>query len=134
MTVIYTSVNQRFNKILFRGYKDGKRIQSSDAKYAPVLYIPQVEESEFKTIYGENLREAPQESIGAAKGYVKDYGELMRVHGNTKYEFDFIHRNFPGEQQVTIADLTVVSVDIETTSGGRPLYPDSTVIKIRAIE
>lgn len=122
MTVIYTSVNQRFNKILFRGYKDGKRIQSSDAKYAPVLYVPQVEESSIKTIYGENLREAPQESISAAKSYVKDYGELMRVHGNTKYEFDFIHRNFPGELSVTIDQLTILSLDIETSAFSFPDY------------
>ena len=134
MTVIYTNVVQKFNKIFFRGYKDGVRVQSSDAKYVPQLFVPQEQESKFKTIYGENLRPIELESVAAAKAFVKDNGSMLSIHGNTKYEFDFIHQNFTGELDVTIDQLTVVAIDIETTTGGRSLYPDSTIIKIRAIE
>jgi DNA polymerase elongation subunit (family B) len=125
MTVIYTNVTQRFNKILFRGYKDGKRIQSSDAKYTPVLYIPQDTESEFKSLFKKNLQLKEFENIKEAKEFVKSYKDVFQIHGNDKFQYDFIHRNFKGELAVTLAQLKVCIIDIETTVGtGKQNFPD----------
>ncbi len=125
MSVIYTSVFQRYNKIFFRGYKDGKRIQSNDAAYSPILYTPTEDETGIKSLYGINLRQTKFDSLGDAKAHIKSYKELMNLHGNDRFEYDFIHRNFKGEQKVTISDLSVVSIDIETSVGrGSSNFPD----------
>lgn len=115
MTVIYTNVSHKFNKILFRGYNNGKRIQSLDAKYSPNFYTPTDEKTEYRTIYGDSLQLIENESISAAKSFLKESGLQNQIHGNTKYEFDFIHRNFPGQLSVTIDQLKIVVVDIETS-------------------
>ena len=125
MTVIYTSVNQRFNKILFRGYKDGKRIQSSDAKYAPVLYIPTDVKSTTKSLFKKDLQTKEFENVAAAKEYIKTYKDIFQIHGNDKFQYDFIHRNFTGELAVTLPQLKVCIIDIETTVGtGKSNFPD----------
>lgn len=124
MAVIYTSVFQRYNKIFFRGYKDGKRIQSNDAAYKPILYTPTEDETGIKSLYGINLRQTKFDSLGDAKAHIKSYKELMNLHGNDRFEYDFIHRNFKGEQKVTISDLSVIYLDIETTVGNGSGFPD----------
>ncbi len=112
---IYTFFAERYNKIFFRGYKDGKRIQSSDVNYKPVLYVPSEEESEFKSIYGENLKAIEFDSIKSAKDYCKQFKEVSRIHGNNSFAYDFIHQQFPGELEVSISDLKILSYDIETS-------------------
>jgi len=125
MTVIYTSVTQKYNKIFFRGYKDGKRIQSNDAQYKPVLYTPSTEDTGVKSLHGLPLRKTVFDSISEARNHIKSYKELMNLHGNDRFEYDFIHRNFKGEQKVTITDLIVISIDIETSVGqGSSNFPD----------
>lgn len=123
--VIYTSVTQKYNKIFFRGYKDGKRIQYSNITYKPCLYSPTNDETGFRSLHGKNLVESTFESIGEAKAYIKQYKDVQQLHGNTNWEYDFIHRNFKGEQHVTISDLTVLSCDIETTVGGGLIHGKS---------
>ena len=115
MTIIYTSVEQRFNKIFFRGYKNGKRVQTNDAQFKPILYTPTDIDTGIKSLYGKNLTPTEFNTIGEAKTYVKSYKELLNVHGNDRYEYDFIHRNFRGEQAVTIDSLSVLFLDIETS-------------------
>jgi DNA polymerase elongation subunit (family B) len=127
--VIYTSVTQKFNKIYFRGYKDGKRIQSANVPFKPCLYVPTNDETSVRSLHGKNLRETSFNSVSDAKAYLKQYRDVQDIHGNTSFEYDFIHRNFKGEQHVTITDLTVLSLDIETTVGaglvhGKSNFPD----------
>jgi len=116
-SVIYTSVTQKFNKIFFRGYKDGKRIQSSNVPYKPCLYSPSSDQMGPRSLHGKNLMETSFDSISEAKAHIKQFKDVKNLHGNSAFEYDFIHRNFKGEQHVTISDLTVLSLDIETSIG-----------------
>lgn len=116
--MIYTSVTQRFNKIFFRGYNDsGKRIQSNNCAYSPKFYVEAGTDDfpDAKSLYSKPLQEKEFKNISEARNFVKTYKDVMEIHGNDRYEYNFIHRNFEGEQKVTIADLTVILLDIETT-------------------
>jgi len=116
MALIYTSVEQRFNKIYFRGYKDGKRVQTADAQHKPTLYVPG-QSTEYKSLFGESLTEIQFGDIREARDYVKSYSDVMKIHGNDRYEYDFIHRNFRGELNVELSALSLLYLDIETTTG-----------------
>ena len=116
MALIYTSVEQRFNKIYFRGYKDGKRVQTADAQHKPTLYVPG-QSTEYKSLFGESLTEIQFSDIREARDYVKSYSDVMKIHGNDRYEYDFIHRNFRGELNVELSALSLLYLDIETTTG-----------------
>lgn len=114
MTTIYTNVTQRFNRIFFRGYKNGNRIQSK-LNYTPSLYIKTEDPSDAVSLYGDNLEKRSFSTIGEAKTFVKENSNIYAIHGNTKYEYAFIHDQFQGEQAVSLSDLTVHSIDIETS-------------------
>lgn len=116
MALIYTSVEQRFNKIYFRGYKDGKRVQTNDAQHKPTLYVPG-QSVDYKSLFGESLTEIQFGDIREARDYIKSYSDVMKIHGNDRYEYDFIHRNFRGELNVELASLSLLYLDIETTTG-----------------
>lgn len=123
--MIYTHVSQRYNKIYFRGYRDGKRVQTSDAFYKPRLYLPATESTGPSSLYGADLRPVDFDSIALAKEWVRDNRDLIKIHGNDKYEYDFIHKNWSGEQTVSVSDLCVEIIDIETTVGnGSAAFPD----------
>ena len=110
---IYTSVTQRFGKVLFRGYKDGRRIQSK-LNYEPTLYVKSQVESAVKSLYGDNLEERKFDTISQAKQWVKDNRDMLAIHGNDRYEYAFIHEYFRGELDVSMDDIRIMSTDIET--------------------
>lgn len=123
--MIYTHVSQRYNKIYFRGYRDGKRVQTTDAFYKPRLYLPSEETTGPVSLYGQNLRTVDFDTVASAKEWVRENRDLIKIHGNDKYEYDFIHKNWAGEQTVTVSDLCVEIIDIETTVGnGSAAFPD----------
>lgn len=133
---IYTHVSQAYGKILFRGYKNGKRIQSK-LEYSPTLYVPTSKESEIKSLYGKNLEARKFDSLTETKAWYKENKDMLAIHGNTKYEYAFIHEFFPGELNVSVSDLTLESIDIETTvENGFPdvLNPVEEVLLITFID
>lgn len=111
---IYTSVSRRFGKILFRGYKDGKRVQGK-LNYSPTLYVATQLETEIKSIYGRNLESRKFESISQAGSWLKDNRDMLAIHGNNKYEYAFIHEFFRGELDVSMDEIRLMPMDIETS-------------------
>lgn len=117
MTDFYTNVKVWGNDILYRGVVDGKRVQQK-IPYKPVLYIPTKEESSYKTIYGENLKKIPQNSIREAKDFIRKYEgiENFAVYGNTNYEYCLISDLFPKQVDWDIDKIRIAIIDIETDS------------------
>ena len=50
----YTSVEQRRNDLLVRGYENGKRVQRRIA-YKPYLFVPTKQPSQYKTLDGKQV-------------------------------------------------------------------------------
>lgn len=127
----YSHVSVRFGKIYYRGWEieNGKRKRvHAKVPFAPTLYIKNNEESQFKSLFGDNLKERKTESISSAREYYKQYKDVLAIYGYapSRWQYEFIARNFKEELAVTKDELNVVSFDIETKVGenGPPGVPD----------
>jgi len=112
----YTSVNQFGNKILVRGINNGKRVNDR-VEFKPSLFVKSKEGTKYKSLFGDTLDEIQFESINEAKDYVKRYSEVenFQIFGNTNYAYQYITKSFPKEIEFDISQMSIWSVDIETT-------------------
>ena len=117
MNNFYTNVKVWGNNVLYRGIKDGKKIQRK-IEYKPSLYIPIKEESKYKTIFGENLQRINFDSIKESKDFLKKYEgiENFKIYGNVNYEYCVISELFHGQVEFDISQIRIAIFDIETNS------------------
>lgn len=116
-TEFYTDVSMAYNgDILYRGYKDGKRVQGK-LKYAPTMYLEGATSDEFKSLYGVPLKPKKFDTARDAKAFCDTYGAAARIYGYppSKMHYQFLAENFKEELSVGIQDIRVLSLDIETT-------------------
>lgn len=113
----YLSAKQYGNHILYRGWRNGKKIQTK-IPYSPSIFIPTNEESKYKTIYGENLKKLKPGSIKETKEYIKKFEavENFKIYGNTKFEYCLISDLFPETINWNIDKIRVGIFDIEVDS------------------
>jgi len=113
----YTSINQFGNNILVRGINNGKRVQDK-VQFKPSLFIKTQKESKFKSLFGENLDRIDFESINDAKDFVMKYKEVENfpIFGNTNYGYQYISDSFPDEIEFDISQISIWTLDIETTA------------------
>ena len=127
MSAFYTYFSRHGNNVLYRGYDEsGKRV-TAEVPYKPSLYIKSNEpaESDYKSMYGYPLVEKQFESMSAAKDFCKTFETSLNIHGNSAFEYDFIHRSFKDELQVDISKIKIAQIDIETeTEFGFPNIED----------
>jgi DNA polymerase elongation subunit (family B) len=121
MTEFYTNVAQRFNKILFRGYKDGKRF-SQRLEFQPRLFLPTKEDSKYRTIHGKPVREKRFESPNDMREFLKKYKDIENFDycGMEDVTHQFIHQHFK-DCRHDPKKIKVCYIDIEVdTTGGYP--------------
>lgn len=113
----YLNVKQWGNDILYRGYRNGKKIQHR-VPYKPSLYVPTNEESRYKTLYGENLKKMPMDSIKKSKEFIENYKDVgnFNIYGNTRYEYCLISDLFENEVQWDFNKIKIAIFDIEVNS------------------
>lgn len=127
----YTYFSRHGNNVLYRGYDEsGKRV-TAEVPYKPTLYIKSDDStSEHNSMYGYPLTPKEFDSMTEAKDFCKTFETSLAIHGNTAFEYDFIHRAFKDELQVDISNIKICQFDVETTVG-RPKHDGSHRIKIR---
>lgn len=105
------------DNVFYRGIKNGKSIQLK-VPYKPSLYVPTSENSQYKTLYGENLKKIDFTSIKKSKDFIKEYEnvENFKVYGNTKYEYCLISDLFPNDVQWDFSKVRIAIFDIEVNS------------------
>jgi DNA polymerase elongation subunit (family B) len=113
----YTNVHAYNNNILFRGRKDGKRINQK-IPFQPVLYARTNKQTEFKSLTGEHLEKIKFSSITDARDYVKKYKDVSNfpIYGNLNYGYQFISKLFPEDIRFDITEMKIVTIDIETST------------------
>jgi len=72
MSKYYTNVSVYGPHILYRGVKNGRRVKEK-INYSPTLFLPSKKESEYKTLFGENLEPMKFDTIREARDFVKRY-------------------------------------------------------------
>lgn len=127
----YTHSSVKHGKVFYRGYEIRNGVKNrihGKVSFKPTLYTETQEESEFKSIYGRNLKERKLESISAGREFIKQYDLVMKIHGYapSRWGYEFIARNFPDVLSVGISDLKIIGWDIETkvNVNGPPGVPD----------
>jgi DNA polymerase elongation subunit (family B) len=113
----YTNVVQFGNKILVRGINNGKKVQDK-IDFSPSLFVRSPKQSEYKSLFGQNLEQIDFESINEAKDFVKRYREVQDfpIFGNTNFAYQYITRYFPDDIDFDISQIKIWSLDIETSA------------------
>ena len=119
----YTNVVCIGNNILYRGIKNGKRVNEKIA-YQPTLYLPTKKETKFKTLFGESLEPKRFENIREARDFVKRYDEVgnFKIYGNNRYEYAFIAEKEGGSTEYDTEKVSICVIDIEVSSSNG--FPD----------
>ena len=119
----YTNIAIQGNNILYRGVKNGKRVKEK-IQYSPVLYLPSKKETEFKTLFNENLEARRFNTIKDARDFVKRYEEVENfpIYGNDRYEYAFIADEHKGQIEWDIRNISIAVFDIEV--GSENGFPD----------
>src|ERR1700719_483417 len=106
----YTHVAQAGNKIICRGYKDGKRFREA-VSYKPYLFIPNKGEKDegYRTIYGESVGKLEFENIKEARSFTEDYkGTDFQYYGITFWNYTYLNDRFPGRIKFDPSWLSIV--------------------------
>ena len=87
----YTNVSLRGNKVLYRGFRKGERVQES-VDYNPTLFVPSPEPTKFKTLDGNWVEPFRPGTIRDCRDFIKQYEGVsgFEIYGNTDYVYQFI--------------------------------------------
>jgi DNA polymerase elongation subunit (family B) len=117
MATFYTNVKQYGNYILYRGVKNGRKIQAR-IPYKPSLFVPTKEETKYKTIYGEPLKKIKFDSIKKSKEFIEKYKDVenFSIYGSTKYDYSVISELHKEDIEWDIDKINIGIFDIEVNS------------------
>ena len=113
----YTSLQRYGNNILYRGYKDGRRI-SVKVPFSPTLYVPVEKPTAYKSLDGKYVEPCKLESMRDAKEFVERYKEVanFEIYGNTNYVAQFVGEHWQNEIKFDRSLINVTNIDIEVQS------------------
>ena len=117
MTQFYTNVLQYGNKIFVREVKNGKK-DARKNDFHPTMFIKAKGESKYKSLFGDTLEPIKFGDINDAKEFMDKYKgvENFPIYGNESYAYQYITENYPTEVDYDISQLTILTIDIETSS------------------
>ena len=123
MSTFYTNVQSSGNHILYRGIKNGKRIQAK-IDYEPVLYLPTSKPTPYKNLQGEFLAPKRFDNIFDARDYIKKFEDVggSKVYGQNRFEYAFIAEQHQGMVDYDFDKVSVAFIDIEV--GSENGFPD----------
>ena len=114
----YTNVYEKFNKMLVRGYEDGRYFQSEE-EFQPTLYVTSKKQSKYKTLDGSNVEPIQPGKISDCKEFLKKYENVegFTVYGNDNYKAQYISETYPEDEiKFDIKKIRLVTIDIEVAS------------------
>jgi DNA polymerase elongation subunit (family B) len=114
----YTNVYEKFNKMLVRGYEDGRYFQSEE-EFQPTLYVTSKKQSKYKTLNGSSVEPIQPGKISDCKEFLKKYENVegFAVYGNDNYKAQYISQTYPEDEiKFDINKIRLVTIDIEVAS------------------
>ena len=113
----YTNISRYGNQLLYRGYKDGRRIQTK-IPFSPTLYVPVEKSTAWKALDGKFVEPVRHETMREAKEFMERYKDVsnFEIYGNTNYIAQFVTEKFPGEIQFDPSKINITTIDIEVAS------------------
>jgi DNA polymerase elongation subunit (family B) len=130
----YTSISRYGNSLLYRGYKDGKRMHIK-VPFSPTLYVPVEKPTAFKSLDGKYVEPVKLENMREAKEFMERYKDVsnFEIYGNTNYIAQYVAEHWPGEIKFDRNLINVTNIDIEVQSNEGFPEPDEAKYPITAI-
>lgn len=126
MSEHYTSISQYGNQILYRGIKNGRQVFLKD-QFTPSLFtVSKKPQTEWKSLYGQNLDEVKFGCIKDAKEFLKRYEDVdgFEVHGMESFVYQYINSRFPHDISFSMSDFRIQFLDIETVGTETDGFPN----------
>ena len=111
----YTNVYEKFNKILVRGYEDGRYFQTEE-EFFPTFFVPSKRETQFKTLDGISVEPIKPGSIAESRDFLKKYSQVegFTVYGNDNFKAQYISEKYPEDEiKFDINKIRLMTIDIE---------------------
>ena len=117
MSRFYTNVTIRGDRVLYRGYENGERVEGG-VDYRPTLFVSTNKSSKYHTIHGHSVESFQPGSMSDCRDFIERHESVtgFEIYGNTDYTYQFIGDKFPDEVNYSMKTLKVGYIDIETTS------------------
>lgn len=116
----YTNVYEKFNKILVRGYEDGKYFQTEE-EFQPTFFVSSNKNSKYKTLGGHNVEPIQPGRISDCKEFIAKYSNVQGfpIYGNDNYKAQYISEKYPEpEIKFDIKKIRLLTIDIEVAAEG----------------
>ena len=113
----YTNISRYGNQLLYRGYKDGRRLQTK-IPFSPTLFVPVEAKTDYRSLDGKYVERVKLETMRGAKEFMERYRDVSNfdIYGNTNYIAQFVTEKFPGEIQFDPTIINITTIDIEVAS------------------
>jgi DNA polymerase elongation subunit (family B) len=118
----YTNVVQAGDRILVRGYENGRPYQRR-IDFNPTLYVNAKTQTRFQTLDGTYVDSVQPGTIRETRDFVKRYDGVagFNVYGQTNYGLQYISDTYDYDINWDIEQLKIYTIDIETkTENGFP--------------
>ena len=114
----YTSVSKYGNNLLYRGFKNGQRVEER-IKFKPVLFVQSPKATDrYKTLDGHKVSPIEFDSMQDARAFEQRYKNVpnFAVYGQTNFVTQFIANKFPNTIKFDRDMVNVCTIDIEVAS------------------
>ena len=134
MTEFYTSVFRFGNKILYRGYNKGERVQYKEA-FQPTMFIQSDKGSAWKTLDDVSVEPIKFGDMKEAKEFTKKYCDVanFKVYGMDNFVSQYITEKFPNTIKFDRSLVQVLNIDIEVQSDNGFPEPKAAAHPVTAI-
>lgn len=135
--MFYTQVVPHFGNLLVRGYVNGKRFNEK-FKPSPYIFVEarNGKPTEYKDFKGQTpLSKITFDSLKEMKEFISRYEDVenFKIHGNSKFQYDWISDNYPENIPYDMDSISIVSLDIEVASDDGFPEPDTASKEVTAI-
>ena len=111
----YKNVIVHRGKLLIRGVLNGKEYQEK-LDFSPTLYVLSNEQTEYKTLQGQNLKPIRLNSIADARRFKKEVEtQNSPIFGLDRFHYQYIGQEYPGRIDWSREYIKIFTLDIETT-------------------
>ena len=134
MSEFYTSVSRYGNKLLYRGYDNGKRVHRK-VNYAPTFYVSTNSPTEWKSLDGNSVAPVKMDSMRDAKDWIEQNKGVVgrHIYGNDKHVATYLNEVFPGTISFDSSTINITAIDIEVESDEGFPHPEEAARQVISI-
>ena len=115
----YTFAATIKDRIFVRGWDDKLGGYFKDmVPFNPTLFVSTNQESEYKSLTGQNVKPVKPGSISECRGFIDDYRNVegMQVYGMERFLYQYLAEEFDEVIEYDTSKIKLWSLDIETTA------------------